>query len=74
MIAQKADEIVLETECHNRGALHLYEQLGFVRDKRLYRYYLNGVDAYRLKLWTGLRLSTNDHHHNDDKEHTQNKK
>jgi ribosomal protein S18 acetylase RimI-like enzyme len=37
-------------------ALRLYEQLGFVRDKRLYRYYLNGVDAFRLKLWTGIRL------------------
>ncbi|RKP09255.1 acyl-CoA N-acyltransferase [Thamnocephalis sphaerospora] len=56
MIAQQADEVVLETECHNQGALNLYEQLGFVRDKRLHRYYLNGVDAFRLKLWTGLRL------------------
>ena len=26
------------------------QALGFVRDKRLSRYYLNGVDAYRLKL------------------------
>jgi hypothetical protein len=25
--------------------------LGFIRDKRLYRYYLNGVDAFRLKLF-----------------------
>ena len=24
--------------------------MGFIRDKRLSRYYLNGVDAYRLKL------------------------
>ncbi|KAI9225472.1 MAG: acyl-CoA N-acyltransferase [Piptocephalis tieghemiana] len=47
-----ADEIVLETETTNRGALHLYERLGFARDKRLHRYYLNGVDAFRLKLWT----------------------
>lgn len=46
-----ADEIVLETELSNRGALALYERLGFVRDKKLIRYYLNGVDAYRLKLY-----------------------
>lgn len=31
--------------------MKLYENLGFVRDKRLFRYYLNGVDALRLKLW-----------------------
>eukprot|EP00966_Prymnesium_polylepis_P209395 4850666-Prymnesium_polylepis.2 len=35
----------------NLGALRLYEGLGFVRDKRLHRYYLNGNDAYRLKVW-----------------------
>ena len=45
------DEAVLETEVTNLGALRLYEGLGFVRDKRLHRYYLNGNDAYRLKLW-----------------------
>ena len=44
-------QIVLETEITNKAALHLYENLGFVRDKRLFRYYLNGVDALRLKLW-----------------------
>ena len=33
------------------GALRLYEGLGFVRDKRLPRYYLNGNDAFRLKVW-----------------------
>ncbi|KAI7869078.1 putative acyltransfersase [Spinellus fusiger] len=48
---QKADEIVLETEYTNQGALGLYQRLGFIRDKRLYRYYLNGVDAFRLKLF-----------------------
>ncbi|CAG2101029.1 unnamed protein product [Medioppia subpectinata] len=46
-----ADEVVLETEVTNLSALKLYENLGFVRDKRLFRYYLNGVDALRLKLW-----------------------
>ncbi|XP_066245668.1 N-alpha-acetyltransferase 30-like isoform X2 [Euwallacea similis] len=46
-----ADEVVLETEVTNKPALKLYEKLGFVRDKRLFRYYLNGVDALRLKLW-----------------------
>jgi hypothetical protein len=35
----------------NSGALRLYEGLGFVRDKRLHRYYLNGNDAFRLKVW-----------------------
>ncbi|XP_065364526.1 N-alpha-acetyltransferase 30A [Calliphora vicina] len=51
MLADKADEVVLETEMSNLPALRLYENLGFVRDKRLFRYYLNGVDALRLKLW-----------------------
>jgi peptide alpha-N-acetyltransferase len=51
MIADNADEIVLETEITNKPALKLYENLGFLRDKRLFRYYLNGVDALRLKLW-----------------------
>ena len=46
-----ADEAVLETEVTNLGALRLYEGLGFVRDKRLPRYYLNSNDAYRLKVW-----------------------
>jgi N-alpha-acetyltransferase 30 len=51
MIQLNADEVVLEAEVTNKGALSLYENLGFVRDKRLYRYYLNGVEAFRLKLW-----------------------
>jgi len=51
MIIDDADEVVLETEITNKPALQLYENLGFVRDKRLFRYYLNGVDALRLKLW-----------------------
>ncbi|KAG0172568.1 N-alpha-acetyltransferase 30 [Apophysomyces sp. BC1015] len=51
MQEQDADEIVLETEFTNQGALSLYQRLGFIKDKRLYRYYLNGVDAFRLKLF-----------------------
>nr|CAG4647948.1 EOG090X07BN [Moina brachiata]SVE93047.1 EOG090X07BN [Moina brachiata] len=51
MVKDGADEVVLETEITNEPALRLYENLGFVRDKRLFRYYLNGVDALRLKLW-----------------------
>lgn len=46
-----ADEIYLETEVTNKPAQKLYENLGFLRDKRLFRYYLNGLDALRLKLW-----------------------
>ena len=30
----------------NKAALNLYENLCFIREKRLDRYYLNGVDAY----------------------------
>ncbi|XP_059620728.1 uncharacterized protein LOC132264506 [Phlebotomus argentipes] len=51
MLNDKADEVVLETEITNTPALRLYENLGFVRDKRLFHYYLSGVDALRLKLW-----------------------
>ncbi|GLI67549.1 hypothetical protein VaNZ11_011774 [Volvox africanus] len=50
MIKGGCVEVVLEAEVVNIGALRLYQGLGFVRDKRLHRYYLNGVDAYRLKL------------------------
>ncbi|KAK9832039.1 hypothetical protein WJX81_000834 [Elliptochloris bilobata] len=53
-VAGGADEVVLEAEVTNRGALALYEGLGFLRDKRLLRYYLNGADAFRLKLMLPL--------------------
>ncbi|KAJ2315511.1 hypothetical protein IWW54_000229 [Coemansia sp. RSA 2705] len=52
-----ADEVVLEAEVDNVGALALYERLGFIREKRLYRYYLSGTDAFRLKLWFKKPLS-----------------
>ena len=45
------DEVVLETEYSNKTALEFYERQGFVRSKRMVRYYLNGGDAFRLKLW-----------------------
>ncbi|KAG7087524.1 hypothetical protein E1B28_013483 [Marasmius oreades] len=44
------EEIVLETEYDNIAALSLYESLGFIREKRLFRFYLNGKDAFRLVL------------------------
>lgn len=51
MAAKGCEEVMLETEIANKGAIRLYENLGFVRDERLVRYYLNGGDAFRLKLW-----------------------
>ena len=41
---------MLEAETTNEGALRLYQSLGFIRGRRLARYYLSGTDAYRLKL------------------------
>lgn len=43
-------QVTLEAEVTNKGALALYGRLGFIRAKRLFHYYLNGVDAFRLKL------------------------
>lgn len=37
MVENKADEVVLEAEVTNRGALALYQNLGFIRDKYLTR-------------------------------------
>ncbi|KAJ1359737.1 hypothetical protein KIN20_018524 [Parelaphostrongylus tenuis] len=51
MQAQGCDEVVLETEVLNVNAQRLYNNLGFIREKRLMRYYLNGGDAFRLKLF-----------------------
>lgn len=50
MMKRQADEIVLETEETNVPAIKLYERLGFLRSKKLHRYYLNGSSAYRLVL------------------------
>jgi peptide alpha-N-acetyltransferase len=50
MTQRHADEIVLEKEETNIPAMRLYERLGFLRSKKLHRYYLNGNSAYRLVL------------------------
>ena len=34
----------------NTAALGLYASLGFIREKRLFRFYMNGKDAFRLVL------------------------
>jgi len=44
-------QIVLETEVSNTASLRLYERLGFLRSKKLHRYYLNGNTAFRLILY-----------------------
>ena len=64
MIKSRATEIVLETEVTNKPALNLYGNLGFLRDKRLFRYYLNGLDALRLKLWIEPSLLVTQTHNN----------
>lgn len=46
----QCDEVTLETEVINKKALKLYENFGFIRVKRLFRYYMNRHDAYRLVL------------------------
>mmetsp|Transcript_19397 Transcript_19397/g.27744 ORF Transcript_19397/g.27744 Transcript_19397/m.27744 type:complete len:196 (+) Transcript_19397:115-702(+) len=51
MISFGCLEVVLEAEASNAGALSLYTKLGFVKEEKLARYYLNGGDAFRLKLW-----------------------
>jgi len=45
-----AHEVVLETEFDNVAALSLYASLGFIREKRLYKFYMNRKDAFRLVL------------------------
>ncbi|EDO17019.1 hypothetical protein Kpol_1065p35 [Vanderwaltozyma polyspora DSM 70294] len=44
------DEITLETEVENKIALSLYEKIGFIKMKRMFRYYLNEGDAFKLIL------------------------
>lgn len=67
MVARDADEVVLETEITNTASLKLYERLGFLRSKKLHRYYLNGNAAYRLILYlkegTALKRPEGGHAH-----------
>ncbi|ORY11791.1 acyl-CoA N-acyltransferase [Clohesyomyces aquaticus] len=58
MAKRDADEIVLETEVTNTASLKLYERLGFLRSKRLHRYYLNGNTAFRLVLYLKAGTAT----------------
>jgi N-alpha-acetyltransferase 30 len=53
MLVYSCEEVVLETESDNASALRFYSKLGFIKEKRLYRFYLNAKDAYRLKLPLG---------------------
>ena len=41
MKRSSADEVVLEAETTNLGALALYQNLGFIHDKRLHRCSMN---------------------------------
>ncbi|CCC67658.1 hypothetical protein NCAS_0A11000 [Naumovozyma castellii] len=50
MIDDGCDEIMLEAEVENKVALQLYEGMGFIRMKRMFRYYLNEGDAFKLIL------------------------
>ena len=38
-------QVVLETETDNESSLALYGALGFLREKRIQRFYSNGKDA-----------------------------
>jgi hypothetical protein len=38
MVSGECEEVVLEAEVSNTGALALYRSLGFIRDKHLHRY------------------------------------
>lgn len=57
MVAHGCQEVVLETEFDNVSALRFYRKFGFIKDKKLYRFYLNAKDAYRLKLPLGSSLT-----------------
>ncbi|CCD22685.1 peptide alpha-N-acetyltransferase MAK3 NDAI_0A05300 [Naumovozyma dairenensis CBS 421] len=50
MESNGCDEIMLETEVENVIALNLYENMGFIKMKRMFRYYLNEGDAFKLIL------------------------
>ena len=47
---EPVDEVCLETETHNKAALGFYGRLGFLKKKRMDKYYLSGGDAFQLVL------------------------
>lgn len=49
MKCEGCHEIVLEADVNNTPGIKLYLKMGFVKDKRLVRYYMSGQDAFRLK-------------------------
>lgn len=51
MKAKGCDYVYLETPTSNEQAMKLYTDLGFAKVKYLHRYYMDGKDAVRLKLW-----------------------
>lgn len=63
-------QIALETEETNHAAMKLYERLGFLRNKKLHRYYLNGNSAYRLVLYLkpGVGMMPTDYNYNPYRE------
>ncbi|KAL8951119.1 MAG: hypothetical protein Q9222_002891 [Ikaeria aurantiellina] len=69
MIERDADEIALETEVTNTAAMKLYERLGFLRSKRLHRYYLNGNSAFRFVLFVKESAFTSRFGYDDEHEH-----
>ena len=54
MTRNGAQEVVLETEFDNHSSLGLYGAMGFLREKRLQRFYSNGKDA---SVWPHSMLS-----------------
>jgi N-alpha-acetyltransferase 30 len=46
MMNHGSHEVVIETEYDNYSSLSLYDSFGFIREKRLKRFYSNGKDAY----------------------------
>ncbi|KAL8650745.1 MAG: hypothetical protein Q9210_003646 [Variospora velana] len=71
MIERDADEIALETEVTNTAAMKLYERLGFLRSKRLHRYYLNGNSAFRFVLFVKESVYTSRLGYDDHEEEEQ---
>lgn len=45
MAKRGAKQVMLETEHDNQTSLALYDKLGFLREKRLHRFYSNEKDA-----------------------------